>query len=130
MVTVLLFTSCKKESDKPCHDTVVFYNGSADTVILGWRHSTYQDSLCRMESSAVIPPYSGWSDKVFVGCWEDQFAASSFFMPGYYFVQHGGLNNTSTYYPCDSFEYYNAILQHNVLTLSELQAMNFVVRYE
>lgn len=128
LIVPLLATGCKK--DKPCHDTITVYNGSADTVLLGIRHGGYESDSCHLESPATIPPNSGWADKVRVGCWENQFAASSLFRPEFYFVQNGGLNDPGNDYQCDSLDQYNTILQHNVLSLADLKAMNFVLRYQ
>ena len=130
IVVVLAFaSSCKKEV-KPCHDTVTIYNGSPDTILLGIRHGGTENNLCHLENPATIPPNSGWSDKVYNSCWENQFGASDQFMPEFYLVQNGGLNDQSNEYFCDSLGQYNTILQHNVLSLADLQAIDFVIRYE
>lgn len=133
LVLVLAFaSSCKKDDkrDGPCHDTITIYNGSADTVMLGARNIGQQNGLCVFLIPTIIPPNSGWSDKVYSGCWEEHFESGNVIQVERYIVEYGDPYEIQNLYECDSLDNYFTILQHNVLSLADLQAMDFVIRYE
>lgn len=46
-----------------------------------------------------------------------------------YIVDPKKMNTIGKYYDCDSIDVYNKVLRHYVLTLEDLNRMNFIVTY-
>jgi hypothetical protein len=120
----LLFTSlqCRKENN--CHSAVTIINHSNQGIIPAIRIMDVYHN-CQLTGSMIHPGESYEYDKR--ECWESILKNGSNFE--IYMVDTMKYNDPYVFYNCDSIEIKNKVLKHYVLSLSELQNMDFVVNY-
>lgn len=124
-LTVLFLLSssrCRKEEE--CHKTITIRNGSSDTIIIAL--IAHEDSLCCLTGSETVP-----GDSLILpqlrGCWEDELSGGR--TQEIFIVDSRKYNQPLEFYDCDSIEIKNEILKHYILSLTDLQQVNFFINF-
>ena len=118
---MLSSSTCRRENED-CHFYIFIENKSSDDIIVARKF--FYDDLCKL-SGEQIEANEKYSD--YAVCWERRLMNEG--PEEFYIVDPANYNMPSIYYNCDSIAIKNTILKHYILTLEDLQAVDFEITY-
>lgn len=106
------------------HFSILIQNNTEDSIIMALKFSHQYNCML---AGPTIRAGGSYKLKTSSYPWENRLLNGVAL--DIYIVDPKKINTIGKYYDCDSIEVYNKVLKHYVLTLEDLNRMNFVVTY-
>lgn len=119
----LLSYGCMQPSEN-CHYDIIVNNNSSSDIVFGI--SGFGNNGCYLGSQKVLNPNTSAKYSPFRGCIE-RFIGDPPEIPILFIVS--SLNFTTDSFPCEEFEERNTILRTYILTLEDLERLDYTINY-
>ena len=123
-VFLLSGARCEKES-KDCHHSIIIINNSSQTIMYATKSKYGTKELYCLQGPKLKVGETFDEERNI--CWEIELNRNRTFE--YYIVDTSLFNNQTIFYPIDSIEIKNKVLDHKILSLSDVKNANFKLSY-
>ena len=123
---LISFVQCKEETDN-CHVYINIKNNSNDEIIFSRAALSLNPSECSIQNIQRIRSNTGYKYQPYLyDCIETAINFDKILLPLYIIEPN---NYTTEAVPCEEFEERNTILRTYVLTLEDLERMDYTINY-